>query len=114
MTDQPQDQPQDQPPERPLNGILKRIVEDCPHPGRLLELYYWSSERELAEVMRQYVALSPEVRAALHAFLLLVKDAPGSVSVRIAPNGELAFSAPAAAELARKMANPSPPPPFLH
>ena len=110
MTDQPQDQPQD----RPLNGILKRIVEDCPHPGRLLELYYWSSERELAEVMRQYVALSAEVRAAFHAFLLLVKDAPASVTVRIAPNGELAFSAPAAAELARKMGNAEPPPPFLH
>jgi hypothetical protein len=104
----------DQPEERPLNGVLKRIVEDCPHPGRLIELYYWSSERELADVMRQYIALSAEVRAALHAFLLLVKDAPGSVTVRIADNGELAFSAPAAEELARKMANGSPPPPFLH
>jgi hypothetical protein len=104
----------DQPDERPLNGVLKRIVEDCPHPGRLLELYYWSSERELAEVMRQYVALSSEVRAALHAFLLLVKDAPGSVTVRIAPNGDLAFSAPAAAELASRMAKTDLPPPFLH
>jgi hypothetical protein len=110
MTDQPQDQAQ----ERPLNGILKRIVEDCPHPGRLLELYYWSSERELAEVMRQYIALAPDVRAALHAFLLLVKDAPGSVTVRIAQNGDLAFSAPAAADLARKVANAEPPPTFLH
>jgi hypothetical protein len=104
----------DQQDERPLNGVLKRIVEDCPHPGRLIELYYWSSERELAEVMRQYIALSPEVRAALHAFLLLVKDAPGSVTVRIGQDGELAFSAPAAAELARKMANTESPPPFLH
>lgn len=100
--------------ERPLNGVLKRIVEECPHPGRLIELYYWSSERELADVMRQYISLSAEVRAALHAFLLLVKDAPGSVTVRIAENGELAFSAPAAAELARKMGGSGPPPPFLH
>jgi hypothetical protein len=104
----------DQSKDRPLNRVLKRIVEDCPHPGRLLELYYWSSERELAEVMRQYIALSPEVRAAWHAFLLLVKDSPGSVTVRIDPNGELAFSAPAAAELAKQMANPAPLPPFLH
>lgn len=114
MTDQSQDQPQEQPQDQPLNGVLKRIIEDCPHPGRLIELYYWSSERELAEVMRQYIALAPEVRAALHAFLLLVKDAPGSVTVRIAPNGELAFSAPAAEELARQMANADRLPPFLH
>jgi hypothetical protein len=104
----------DQRDEQPLNRVLKRIVEDCPHPGRLIELYYWSAERELADVMRQYVGLSAEVRTALHAFLLLVKDAPGSVTVRIAENGELAFSAPAAAELARKMASVGPPPPFLH
>jgi hypothetical protein len=104
----------DQPDEQLLNRVLKRIVEDCPHPGRLIELYYWSSERELADVMRQYIALSAEVRAALHAFLLLVKDAPGSVTVRIAENGELAFSAPAALELARRMANVGPPAPFLH
>src|SRR4030081_3842491 len=100
--------------EGPLAGLLKRIVEECPHPARLIELYYWSAEHELAEVMRQYIALTPEVRAALHAFLLLVKDEPGSVTVRIAANGELAFSAPAAAELARKMAGVGPPSPFLH
>jgi hypothetical protein len=104
----------DRPDELSVAGVLKRIVEECPHPGRLIELYYWSTEHELADVMRQYIALSSEVRAALHAFLLLVKDAPGSVKVRIAANGELAFSAPAAAELARRMAGAGPPPPFLH
>ena len=110
MIDQPQDQPQD----RPLNGILKRIIEDCPHPGRLLELYYWSSERELAEVMRQYVGLSPDVRAALHAFLMLAKDKPDTVTVRIASNGELTFSSPAVADLARKLGTSDERPAILH
>jgi hypothetical protein len=104
----------DQPQERPLAGLLRHIAEECPHPARLIELYYWSGEHELAEVMRQYIALSPEVRAALHAFLMLVKDEPGSVTVEIATNGEMTFSAPAAAELAKKMAGPGAPPPFLH
>jgi nucleoid-associated protein YgaU len=100
--------------ERPLAGVLKRIVEECPHPARLIELYYWSGEHELAEVMRQYIALSAEVRAALHGFLMLVKDEPGSVTVQIAANGEMTFSAPAAEELAKKMTGPGVPPPFLH
>ena len=100
--------------ERPLAGLLKRIVEECPHPARLIELYYWSGEHELADVMRQYIALSPEVRSALHAFLMLVKDEPDSVTVQIAESGEMTFSAPAAAELAKRITNPGSPPPFLH
>jgi hypothetical protein len=103
--------PQD---EQPLAGLLKRIVEQCPHPARLIELYYWSAEHELADVMRQYIALSPDVRAALHGFLMLVKDAPSSVTVDIAATGEMTFSAPVVEELAERIANPGPPRPFLH
>src|ERR1700732_4195031 len=104
MTDQP-DQPQ---------VVLQRIVEECPHPARLIELFYWSAEHELAEVMRQYIGLPADVRAALHAFLMLAKDEPGSVTSRIAANGELTFSSPAAEELARKLGSPAVPRPFLH
>jgi hypothetical protein len=43
-----------------------------------------------------------------------VKDAPGSVSVQIAANGDMTFSAPAAAILAEQIAGPGAPPPFLH
>ena len=78
----------DRPDEEHLAVLLKRIVEQCPHPSRLIELYYWSAEHQLAEVMRQYIALSPEVRTALHGFLMLVKDEPGSVTVQIAANGD--------------------------
>jgi hypothetical protein len=104
----------DQPDEQQLSGLLKRLLEECPHPARLIELYYWSAEHELAEVMRQYVGLAADVRAAFHAFLMLVKDDPGSVSVRIDTNGELTFSCPAGEELAKKMAGDGPPRPFLH
>jgi hypothetical protein len=45
---------------------------------------------------------------------MLVKDDPGSVTVRIAPNGEMTFSCPAGEELARKIAGAGPPRPFLH
>jgi hypothetical protein len=104
----------DQPDEQHLSGLLKRLVEECPNPARLIELYYWSAEHELADVMRQYVGLSADVKAALHAFLMLVKDDPTSVSVRIATNGELTFSSPAGKELAKKMAGEGLPRPFLH
>jgi hypothetical protein len=100
--------------EQQLTGLLKRIVDECRHPARLIELYYWSAENQLAEVMRQYIALPPEARAALHAFLLLTKTEPGCVTARIGANGELTLSAPAAAELARRLAGGGPPRSFLH
>ena len=105
----------DQRDEQRLSGVLKSLVEGCQHPERLIELCYWSTEDQLADVMRHFIALPPEVRAAFHAFLLLVKDDPGSVTARIAAaNGELSFSAPKAVELARSLAGAGPPPPFLH
>jgi hypothetical protein len=104
----------DQPDEQRLSGLLRRLIEECPNPARLIELYYWSAEHELAEVMRQYVGLSADVKAALHAFLMLVKDDPASVSVRIATNGELTFSSPAGEELAKKMSGDDFQRPFLH
>ena len=104
----------DRPDGPPLAGLLRRIVEECPHPARLIELYYWSAEHELADVMRQFVSLPADVRAALHAFLMLAKDEPGSVTVRIDPNGELTFSSPAGEELAKTVAGAGAPRPFLH
>ena len=97
-----------------LTGVLKQLVEECQHPARLIELLYWSAEPDLAEVMRHYVGLSPERRAALYAFLLLVKVEPGGATVKIAANGEMTFSSPAVAELARKIVDPRISATFLH
>jgi hypothetical protein len=58
--------------------------------------------------------LSPKRWAVLYAFLTLLTDGPGSVTVKIAANGEMTFSLPAAAALARKIVDPTVMPPFLH
>jgi hypothetical protein len=97
-----------------LTGILKQLVDECQNPARLIELLYWSAEPDLAEIMRHYIGLSPERRAALYAFLLLVKVEPGAATVRIAENGEMTFSSPAVAELARKIVDPRISATFLH
>jgi len=97
-----------------LTDLLKRMVADCRHPARLVELYYWSAEPELAEVMRQYVALPEEVRASLHAFLMLAADDPGSVNLRISSDGEMILSSSATEELARKLVRPGIGPPVVH
>jgi len=97
-----------------LTELLKRIVADCQDPARLVELYYWSAEPELAEVMRQYIVLPDEVRAALHAFLMLVANDPGSVSLRITGNGEMVLSSPATVEIAQDLVEAGVRPPVVH
>lgn len=97
-----------------LTGVLKQLIEDCPNPARLIELCYWSAEPDLAEIMRHYVGLTPEARAALFAFLLLVKVEPGTATIKIAANGEMTFSSPAVADLVRKIGDPGISATFLH
>jgi hypothetical protein len=80
-----------------------------------MEIYYWSGEHDLVEVMRQYISLSPGVRAKLHSFLMLVKDQPDTVTAEIGESGELTFSAPAATELAKRLTTTAgETPPILH
>ena len=88
----------------PLTDLLNRIVADCQYPERLVELYYWSAEPDLVEVMRHYLALPAEARAALHIFLSLSADDPNSVKVRAVRSGELRLSSRAAAELPDRVA----------
>ncbi len=94
--------------------ILRQLVEECENPARMIELYYWSGEADLVEVMRQYVALPAAVRAALYAFLMLAKDDPASVNVRIEANGDMTLSSPAADALARRLAKGRADPSFVH
>jgi hypothetical protein len=97
-----------------LIELLKHLVTNCRDPARLIELYYWSVEPELAEVMRQYIALPRDVSATLHAFLMLAAADPGSVSLRINREGEMILSSPAALELARTLSEPRTSPPLVH
>src|SRR5262245_60519220 len=103
-----------QAPDQELTELLRSLVTNCRDPARLVELYYWSVEPELAEVMRQYIALPREVSTTLHAFLMLAAQDPGSVNLRISGDGEMILSSPAAAELARRLTAPETPPPAVH
>ena len=77
-------------PRDEVRELLARIIAECMDPARWIELYYWSAEPQLAEVMRQYIAMPSEARSALHAFLTAGDS--GSVTVRISSKGEMIFS----------------------
>src|SRR5262245_16330368 len=100
--------------EQELTDLLRSLVTNCRDPARLVELYYWSVEPELADVMRQYLALPRDVSTKLHAFLMLAAQDPGSVNLRISGEGEMILSSPLAAELARRLRPADDPPPAVH
>jgi hypothetical protein len=54
---------------------LIQILAASTSPAEMLELYYWSKEPGLAEVIRHIAAMPEGTRAAIEAFIALARDA---------------------------------------
>jgi hypothetical protein len=100
-----------------VKRVLHELLERSRDPSRLLEVYYWSTEPDLAEFVRQFLALSDSVRRTLMAFISMTREAGESVEVTIGLEGEITLSSPAVSEAMklRTMASiPYEPPESLH
>ena len=86
---------------RELAELLHRLIDHCRNPARLIELYYWSVEPELADVMRQYNTLPDNPRTALRVFFSMTKDCPESISVTVDQDGQVTLSSSIVSELMR-------------
>jgi hypothetical protein len=83
------------PPQSDVFRVLHQLVDGCKDPGRFIELFYWSQEPQLAELIRAFVVLPEDAKHTLHAFLQLAEDNPQSVTTRINPDGGVTLSSPA-------------------
>jgi hypothetical protein len=83
--------------ERDLTTLLHNLIDRCTKPAQLVEILYWHEEAELAEVMRQFLALPAPARSALHAFLIMTKGNASSVTGTFGTTG-LTLSSPMIAE----------------
>ncbi len=90
-------------PASKARAVLRELVDSCPNPARLLELYYWSAEEDLLETLHRYIDLPEQPRDALRAFLTMVSDCPDSVVVSVSQNGDVTLSSPVVARLMNKM-----------
>ena len=84
-----------------VKRVLHEVLERSEDPSRLLELYYWTAEPDVAQFVRQFLALSDSARLALAAFIAMTKADPKSVNVTIGPNGEITLSSAAVTEVTR-------------
>ena len=73
--------------------LIRMLVAGCGSPASVLELYYWSREPGMIDVMRGIVAMPEETRAAFEAFLALARD-PKSIEASMSPEGVLTLASP--------------------
>jgi hypothetical protein len=70
-----------------LPDVVGRIVEKC-DPARVMELYYWSREPGLLEVIRAIAAMPEDGREALESFFAVAGD-PSTVAATWEQSGRL-------------------------
>jgi hypothetical protein len=80
--------------------LIRTLVAGCSSPAEALELYYWSREPGLIEVIRGIATMPEETRAAIEAFIALARDTR-SVKAALDSRGVLTL---ASAEAARTVA----------
>ena len=73
--------------------LIRMLVSGCDNPASMLELYYWSREPGLVEVIRAIVSMPEDTRAAFEAFVALARDAK-SIEARLDPHGALTLASP--------------------
>ena len=86
--------------QRATERLITTLAAGSDCPAKLLELYYWSQEPGLLEVIRGIAAMREDVRAAIEAFIALAGDAR-STSADLDGRGVLTL---ASAEAARTVA----------
>ena len=83
--------------------LISRLAINCKNPARILELFYWSREPELAEIMRNIIGLPDEAKTTLHAFFRLAESDPKSISVTVNADGDLTLTSSIVAGLVTTM-----------
>ena len=54
--------------------LVRTLVAACGSPAAALELYYWSREPGLFEIIRGIAMMTEQTRAAIEAFIALSRD----------------------------------------
>lgn len=73
--------------------ILETILADCTDSSRLLELFYWTREPGMLDLIRGIAALPEEARSALEAFFAMSHES-AAVAAKWDAAGRLTLASP--------------------
>jgi hypothetical protein len=74
-----------------LDQVVSALFRYVKSPARLIELYYWSREPNLCEIMRAIVGMPPETRQSFEAFLSIASNAD-AIHASLDSSGRLTLS----------------------
>jgi hypothetical protein len=75
---------------------MRTLVAGCEKPADALEIYYWSKEPGLVDIIRAIAMMPEEARAAIEAFAALAHD-QATVRACLDPRGVLTLASVQAA-----------------
>lgn len=76
-----------------IEATLQKILQQVGSPARVMELLYWSRERDLLEITRAIAAMPAATRETLAAFLSLSREHETIVAA-FDPSGRLSLISP--------------------
>ena len=74
----------------PAWEVIQTLVNGGADPSRLLELYYWTREPGIVELIRAYLSMPEAAQRSLGDFLLNAK--PRSIAAEVDTQGRLLLS----------------------
>ena len=82
-------------PRREANSerLIRMLVSACGSAAGLLELYYWSREPGMIDIVRGIAAMPEQTRAVCEAFIALAGD-PRSIEATLDARGVLTLASP--------------------
>jgi|SRR5262245_391468 len=73
--------------------IIQAMLAECRDSSRLLELFYFSREPDVLEIIRAIAAMPEETRASLEAFLAMSHE-PAAITAKWDGTGRLTLASP--------------------
>jgi hypothetical protein len=74
-----------------LEQLVELIMRQLDSPARVIELYYWSREPQLLDIIRSVIAMPEQTREKLEAFLSMAGD-PETIAATLDNAGRLSLT----------------------
>jgi hypothetical protein len=79
--------------------LVRILLDECGTASRVLELYYWSREPGMRDIIRHIAEMPESARSALEVFVALAGD-PKSVTADLNGAGALTLASPSISKTA--------------
>jgi hypothetical protein len=74
-----------------IEKLVELIIRQLDSPARVMELYYWSREPQLLDIIRSIIAMPEQTREKLEAFMSMA-GSPETIAATLDNSGRLTLT----------------------